>query len=213
MLNERSLKRLEGVHPHLVKVIKRAAEKCKVEFQISEGVRTVERQKELKAAGASQTLNSRHLIALNGFSHAVDVVAYVGGIVDWTFELYARIADSVKAAALELGVPIEWGGDWKTLRDGPHFQLPWAQYPGITSISDPMLPQPTEDDLKTLAISARGDEVRTLQTQLNAHGAGLRVDGDFGPATRKAVMNFQKSKGLTIDGIVGKLTRKALANG
>ena len=36
----------------------------------------------------------------------------------------------MKAAAKKEGVLLEWGGDWKTFKDGPHFQLPWVQYPG-----------------------------------------------------------------------------------
>ncbi|WP_245680676.1 M15 family metallopeptidase [Veronia pacifica] len=69
-------------------------------------------------------MNSRHLTG-----HAVDLGAWVSGEVRWDWPLYYRIADAVKAASIELGIPIEWGGDWKSFPDGPHFQLPWAEYP------------------------------------------------------------------------------------
>lgn len=117
-LSARSLSRLEGVHPHLVRVVKRAIELTPVDFTITEGLRTRERQLQLVAAGASQTKNSRHLTG-----HAVDVAALVGGEVRWDWPLYGRIAAAFKQAASEEGVDIVWGGDWKTLRDGPHFEL------------------------------------------------------------------------------------------
>lgn len=125
ILNERSRKRLQGVHGDLVRVVLRAAEITEVDFVVTEGVRTQARQKQLVAAGASKTMKSRHLTG-----HAVDLAAMIGNEVRWDWPLYAKIAAAMKRAAAELGVPIEWGGDWKTFKDGPHFQLPWVQYPG-----------------------------------------------------------------------------------
>lgn len=122
-LSARSLQRLEGVHPDLVRVVKRAIEITEVDFSVLETLRTPERQRELLAQGATTTLNSRHLTG-----HAVDLGAWVGGI-RWDWPLYHKIAAAMKQAAEELNVPLEWGGDWRTFPDGPHFQLPWAQYP------------------------------------------------------------------------------------
>lgn len=115
---------MAGVHQDLVRVIMRAAALSAVDFRITEGLRTLERQKDLVAAGASRTMKSRHLTG-----HAVDVAAEVGGKVRWDWPLYHKIAAAVKAAANELGVPIVWGGDWKTFKDGPHFELDRAAYP------------------------------------------------------------------------------------
>lgn len=123
-LSTRSNDRLVGIHPDLVKVVRRAIELTTVDFAVGEGLRTVDRQKQLVKAGASQTTNSRHLTG-----HAVDLVAYIGKDVSWDWPLYYKIADAMKAAATELNVAIEWGGDWKTFKDGPHFQLPWNKYP------------------------------------------------------------------------------------
>lgn len=123
-LSLRAMKRLEGVHPDLARVIVRAADLTGGAFTVTEGRRTLERQKQLKAAGATTTLNSRHLTG-----HAVDVAALVNGKVRWDWPLYARIAAVVKAAAEEFRVPITWGGDWVTFKDGCHFELPWKQYP------------------------------------------------------------------------------------
>jgi peptidoglycan L-alanyl-D-glutamate endopeptidase CwlK len=116
--------KLVGVHPDLQRVMRRAILETPVDFRITEGLRTLARQKQLVAAGASQTMRSRHLTG-----HAVDVVALVGGKVRWDWPLYARIAAAVKAAAIAENVPIVWGGDWKSLRDGPHFELDRRTYP------------------------------------------------------------------------------------
>jgi len=133
-LDVRSLKRLEGVHPDLVAVVIRAAEISDQSFIVTEGLRTIERQKKLVAAGASTTLRSRHLTG-----HAVDVAAFVdmdgsgdytsGDNIRWDWPLYSRIASAMKGAAFQLNIPIVWGGDWKTFKDGPHFELDRKQYP------------------------------------------------------------------------------------
>ena len=124
VLSKKSLDRLTGVHPDLVRVVKRAIEITTVDFAVLEGVRSKARQEQLVKAGASQTMNSRHITG-----HAVDLGAYVSGSVRWDWPLYSKIADAVKQAAAELGVPIEWGGDWRTFKDGPHFHLPHKEYP------------------------------------------------------------------------------------
>jgi len=116
-LSQRSIDRLKGVNPDLVSVVKLAIERSDVDFMVTEGLRTKERQKELVAAGASKTMNSRHITG-----HAVDLAAYVNGI-RWDWPLYEKIAKAMKQAAYELNIKIEWGGDWKSFKDGPHFQL------------------------------------------------------------------------------------------
>lgn len=123
-LGTRSQSRLKGVHPDLIKVVERAIEITTVDFTVLEGLRTPERQKKLKEAGASQTLNSRHITG-----HAVDLGAFVDGQVDWSWPLYHEIAKAMKSAAAELNIPIEWGGDWSRFKDGPHWQLPRKEYP------------------------------------------------------------------------------------
>jgi peptidoglycan L-alanyl-D-glutamate endopeptidase CwlK len=129
-LDPRSERNLARVHPDLVKIVRRAAELTAVPFIITEGVRTLERQKQLMRAGASQTLRSRHIPGgkLN-VSHAVDLAAKVGGVIRWDWPLYERLAVAMKQAARDVGVPLEWGGDWRSFKDGPHFQLPWREYP------------------------------------------------------------------------------------
>jgi peptidoglycan L-alanyl-D-glutamate endopeptidase CwlK len=101
-----------------VKVVRRALELTSVDFGVTEGLRTQVRQGELVAAKKSQTMNSRHLTG-----DAVDVMAYVNGAGTWEWKYYEDIACAFKRAAAELGVSIVWGGDWKTLKDGVHFEL------------------------------------------------------------------------------------------
>lgn len=123
-LDDRSRKRLEGVHPDLVAVVLGAAQITEVDFIVTEGLRSKERQEQLVRAGASKTLKSRHLTG-----HAVDLAAKVGDEVRWDWPLYHKLAAAMKDSAAALGIEIEWGGDWKSFPDGPHFQLPWATYP------------------------------------------------------------------------------------
>ncbi|WP_334162810.1 M15 family metallopeptidase [Achromobacter insolitus] len=124
-LSKRSLDRLAGVHPDLVAVVKLAIQRTHTDFTVVEGLRTPDRQRELKAAGKSQTLNGLHLRQADGYGRAVDLAPLVGGAIPWDeWAEFQRLADVIKACAAELGVPVEWGGDWKSLRDGPHFQLP-----------------------------------------------------------------------------------------
>lgn len=124
VLGARSRQRLQGVHPDLVKVVQRAISISEVDFTVLEGLRTEARQRQLVAQGASRTMRSRHLTG-----HAVDLGALIGGQVRWDWPLYYKIADAMKRAAKELNIPIEWGGDWRKFKDGPHFQLPWKEYP------------------------------------------------------------------------------------
>jgi len=125
VLSQRSLSRLAGVHPDLVDVVKLAIQRTLTDFTVVEGVRTKARQRELFASGASRTMESYHLPQADGLGHAVDLAPLVGGAIPWdNWAAFAELAGVMKACAAELGVPIEWGGDWKTFKDGPHFQIP-----------------------------------------------------------------------------------------
>jgi len=126
-LNTASESRLRGVHPDLVRVVRRCAADWtdpETGFIVTCGLRTLEEQKLLYKKGATRTLKSRHLTG-----HAVDLAASVQGQVRWDWPLYNKLAKAMKAAAKAEKVPIEWGGDWVSFKDGPHFQLPVAKYP------------------------------------------------------------------------------------
>ena len=106
-LSKRSTGRLEGVNDDLVAVVKRAIELTKVDFGVTEGLRSVETQREYVAAGKSQTMKSKHLDG-----RAVDLVAYIGSSVSWELNLYDDIANAMRVAAIELDVAIKWGAAW-----------------------------------------------------------------------------------------------------
>ena len=122
-LGKRSRERLVGVHPDLIIVLATAIQRTDIDFTVLEGVRTLERQKQLVASGASKTMKSRHLTG-----HAVDIAPLVDGEVRWDWPLYDKLAVIVKQAAKDCGITLEWGGDWRTFKDGPHWQLPWRTH-------------------------------------------------------------------------------------
>jgi peptidoglycan LD-endopeptidase CwlK len=130
ILPPRCVQRMQGVHSDLCRVVVRAAEISPLPFVVLEGLRTIERQRQLVNAGASRTLNSRHLTG-----HAVDLapLADTDGDGDreisWRWPHYDVLAPFIFRAATECGVPIEWGGNWPRWRDGPHWQLPRDRYP------------------------------------------------------------------------------------
>lgn len=106
-LSARSRKNLEGVNPELAAVVQEAILITKVDFGVIEGVRTLARQKELVASGASQTQKSRHLTG-----DAVDLMCYVGSRGSWELNLYDDIADAMKKASALTEIPIRWGAAW-----------------------------------------------------------------------------------------------------
>lgn len=146
-LSQRSKNRLQGVHPDLVAVVRRAIQITGRDFSVSEGLRSRQRQATLVAKGKSQTMNSRHLTG-----HAVDLLPYpfngdmdfdgVPSIEDW--DEYMPVADAMIQAAKELNVPLRWGGNWRikdvrqwdgtaqelheaypgNFPDGPHYEIP-----------------------------------------------------------------------------------------
>ena len=139
-LSDRDVERLSGAHPDLQAVVKRAAELTTVPFTVGEVVRTVQQQRSRVIAGKSQTMRSRHVPENNAckMSCAVDLSAFPDrdgdGKIDpeelsWAWENYVTINKAMLQAAKELNVALEWGGMWKTLKDGVHWQLSWKAYP------------------------------------------------------------------------------------
>lgn len=119
-LSRQSMANLKGVDPRLVQLAIKAREIAPFPFEITEGLRTVERQKYLVATGKSKTMKSYHLRG-----KAMDFVAKPDG-VSWKLEDYKTlIAKAFKPAAKELGLTgvITYGAEWKTIVDGPHIQI------------------------------------------------------------------------------------------
>ena len=126
----RSRDRMQGLHPDIVAVMELAIQRTPIDFTVLEGMRTVERQRALVARGASKTMNSRHLTG-----HAIDIAPLLNGKVSWDWPLYHQLAPVIKQAARDLGVSLEWGGDWKNFKDGPHWQLSWGVYGKTDKVS------------------------------------------------------------------------------
>jgi peptidoglycan L-alanyl-D-glutamate endopeptidase CwlK len=93
-------------------------------FAVIEGTRTIARQRELVARKASKTMKSRHI---HGF--AVDIAPVIAGKISWDWPAFYPLAKAIKAAAAAEGVALTWGGDWRSFKDGPHWELPHATYP------------------------------------------------------------------------------------
>ena len=107
-LSQRSVSRLSGVDEKLTECVVRAIELTKVDFGVTCGLRTMEEQERLVAAGKSQTMKSKHLEG-----KAVDLVAYWEGQVSWELNLYDDVAEAMRLAADELGLTgLRWGAAW-----------------------------------------------------------------------------------------------------
>lgn len=123
-LSTRSIQRLVGVHPDLVRVVHRANEITKTPFIVVEGLRTVARQRELVAKGASRTMNSRHITG-----HAVDLAPWIDGTVRWDWPAFWPLVAAMRQASEELKIPVIHGANWKSFPDGPHHELDRKVYP------------------------------------------------------------------------------------
>lgn len=128
----RDITRLRGVHPDLVKVA--ALARQRTSFFVIEGLRTLEQQRANVARGASQTMRSRHLTG-----HAIDIAPWndrngnqivENSEIDWNDrKAFMDLAAFMMVAATEMRVPLQWGGNFPGFPDGPHFELPWKDYP------------------------------------------------------------------------------------
>ena len=160
--SQRSLNNLRGIHPDLRRVIDRALQDSPLDFVVIEGLRTKERQAQLFASGASKTMNSRHLTG-----HAVDLmpVGPNGPAFDWP--LYDQLGPAVKLAADKEGVTLVWGGDWKSFRDGPHFELDRNRYPETDWSTGDEAPEPRTSVTQSTTVQASAVQI--------ASGAGAAV--------------------------------------
>ena len=194
--SKRSLGNLKGIHPDLRRVIDRALQEGPLDFIVIEGLRTMQRQRELYASGASKTMNSRHLTG-----HAVDLlpIGKDGAAFDWP--LYDKLGPAVKAAAEAEGVAITWGGDWQKFRDGPHFQLAWDEYPTEEWVTGDEPSKPRSKAQST-----------TLQAAAGAATAGAggvaTVLGSLDPVAQYILLGAASLAGLFLLWIVRERLRK-----
>lgn len=122
-LTATDLARLKGVDPKLVKVITEAAKTAKTPFKVLEGLRTAAKQAQYFKAGTSM-LDGVKKKSKHQLGRAVDIVPIVNGKVEFrSWAPFYPMADNIKATAKRLGVKVTWGGDWKSFKDGPHFEV------------------------------------------------------------------------------------------
>jgi peptidoglycan LD-endopeptidase CwlK len=119
----KSLKALEGVKAPLVSLANEVLKRSRIDFSISEGVRSPERQKQLVAEKKSLTLKSKHLTG-----DAIDFAAFVDGQLTWDKKYYDYLGELFETTAKELNINVKWGGrfkkaDGKPFYDGPHVEL------------------------------------------------------------------------------------------
>lgn len=194
--SKRSLNNLKGIHPDLRRVIDRALQESPLDFIVIEGLRTMQRQRELYASGASKTMNSRHLTG-----HAVDLLPIGKEGAAFAWPLYDKLGPAVKAAADAEGVEIVWGGDWAKFRDGPHFQLDWDAYPTEEWVTGDDAPKPRSKAQST-----------TLQAAAGAATAGAggiaTVLGSLDPVAQYIVLGAAAIAGLCVLWIVRERLRR-----
>jgi peptidoglycan LD-endopeptidase CwlK len=123
--SNKSLSKLNNkkFHPILRTLLTKAIETTPIDFTIIETARTKEQQVINFKNGTSKTMRSRHLPEVNksGYAEAVDIAPYP---VNWAdIKRFKELSAHIKKTADLMNIKIEWGGDWKTFKDYPHWQL------------------------------------------------------------------------------------------
>jgi peptidoglycan L-alanyl-D-glutamate endopeptidase CwlK len=178
--SSRSLKNLKGIHPDLRRVIDRALQESPLDFIVIEGLRSLERQKQLVASGASQTLKSRHLTG-----HAVDLVPIgPNGKAAFDWPLYHKLGPAVKAAAEAEGVKLVWGGDWKNFKDGPHFELDRVTYFDSNWVSKEKPPEERTSAAQSTTVQASAVQIAS------GAGAGIAAIGGLSGTAQIVALVF-----------------------
>lgn len=184
---------------------------------VTQGLRTIAEQNALYAQGRTTSgkivTNAKGGTSYHNFGLAFDFAVYNsdGKTINWTIDSRWK-----RVGAIGKSLGLEWGGDFKSIKDVPHFQLTF----GLTTAQlragakpPTSTPSTTSNPTGSSGVIQMGDNnnnVVALQQKLNAVGYNLTADGDFGKATYDAVASFQKKYGLTADGVAGQATLKKL---
>lgn len=176
----RSLKNMQGIHPDLRRVLDRALQDSPLDFVVIEGLRTKERQEQLVASGASRRLDSRHITG-----HAVDLLPIgPNGKPAFDWPLYDQLGPAVKAAAVAEGVELDWGGDWKKFKDGPHFELDRAAYPETEWTTGDKPPKPRKNVAQSTTMQASAVQI------VSGAGAGVAAVGSLDGTAQIVALAF-----------------------
>lgn len=116
-----SLKNLAEAHPLLQKVVAQFQKDFPdVQFQINDAQRG---RPEQETAFKKRTSNAHFGQSAHNFKPAVALDIYVRPVQFAKWGPYALFAKEFLASAARVGVDLTWGGSWKTIKDGPHFEL------------------------------------------------------------------------------------------
>jgi len=117
-LSQRSLRRMEGVEPDLVNLVRLAIERTPVDFGVAwmGGMRTPEEQNQLFKDGYS-TKDGYEKLSKHQFGEAVDLQVFVGGSAVQSEKMQYIVAGVMFSCAAELGITLRWGGDWNMNSD------------------------------------------------------------------------------------------------
>lgn len=246
---------LEGLHPYVKakaeELIANANKRLTGNYKImiTQGLRTKAAQNDLYAQGRTQAqlnavglsnvkakpsmqkvTNARGGYSMHNYGLAIDFALKSTDGKDVTWEMNKDFDGDGKADWMEVveeakKLGFEWGGDWKSFKDYPHFQMTAgltdkqvysglvpkfpAYKPNTTSVTPPV---------NTPGIYRKGDsgsEIKKFQQELLTLGYKLPkfgADGQYGDEMVAAVKAFQKDNGLASDGIIGKDTSTMMAS-
>lgn len=130
--SDRSLEKLKGVHPKLIEFAERLIKISPYDFCITQGVRTVEQQQKLYAQGRTTPgkivtncdgikHKSNHQVKNDGLGYAFDIAILIDNKINWDKKYYIEIGKVAEELMKEYRV--EWGGNWKSFKDYPHWEL------------------------------------------------------------------------------------------
>ena len=126
-----SEKKLQYLHPNLQKFFRELIKISPHDFSITQGVRTAEEQNKLYQQGRTvpgkivtncdgYKIKSNHQTKDDGLGHAGDIAVLVNNKITWEEKYYKEVAMSARILMQKYNV--EWGGDWKSFKDLPHFE-------------------------------------------------------------------------------------------
>lgn len=219
---------ISQLHPEVQKLAEKLVSECAaagIKIQITDCLRNKAEQNVLYAQGRTAAgnivTNTKYPNSMHNWGIAFDFCLKMdvdgdGKVSDDAYNdktgLFARIG------AIGKSIGLEWGGDWKSFVDKPHFQLAgWGSTPAKlkqiygspeaymkTWYSVNSESNKEEYDMPTIKKGSRGKAVIIWQIII-----GVEADGIFGNATLAATKNFQSMCGLVADGIVGPKSWKS----
>lgn len=130
--SNRSKEKLKGLHPKLIEFAEELIKISPYDFCITQGVRTVEQQQKLYAQGRTAPgrivtncdgvkYKSNHQVKSDGLGYAFDIAVLINNKITWETKFYIEIGKAAEKLMKEYNV--EWGGNWKSFKDYPHWEL------------------------------------------------------------------------------------------